>query len=136
LLHFSVGGSAGHGGYWGLDIDEGEYRPGLDREWRVTVRTAAELRDATSDGKAKQAAEKQDAKIDADVKRLVNIVVKYPAGETKDVIRGRAGMSGGRVNTAIAAALDGGFIVECEIKKPNREKPYPGYKLAQTAESE
>ena len=38
----TIGGRAGHGGLYGLTIDEGEFVEGQDREWNVTVKTPEE----------------------------------------------------------------------------------------------
>ena len=53
------GRSAGHGGYWGLDVDEGRYQPGVDRLWNVTLLTADELRSTGHDRKATDRAVKR-----------------------------------------------------------------------------
>ena len=42
-LWLNIGGSAGHGGLWGLDVDEGTRQQPTGRRWEVTVLTAQEV---------------------------------------------------------------------------------------------
>jgi len=44
-----IGGRAGHSGTYAIDLDEGEFHPGEDREWRVAVSKADQARQEQRD---------------------------------------------------------------------------------------
>jgi len=133
-LWLSVGGSAGHSGYWGLEICEGTRATPGGRFWDVHVLHPDDAREAAKSGQ--QAAREQQreahrqAQVEADKKRLVEVLVKLPAGETPRALRERAGLSAGRFNAALAALLDAGDLEEVNLTKSCRKAPYEAYKLA------
>ena len=91
------------------------------------------MRQDQRDQAAELKVQRQAEKLDTLRRRFVKALAKYPAGETRDVIRGTAGMSGGEVNLVVPSLLDDGTITVCEVAKPNRRKPYAGYRLAPEA---
>jgi hypothetical protein len=133
-LWMNVGGSAGHSSCWALDVSEGAFDGGkTPRHWAVELMRAEEARqDADSRkemAKVVKANEKHNAKIEAGMKRLIQAAVKYPNGETKSVLFDTVGMDGALGNLALAAAIEAGAIVPCEIMKGNQKTPREGYKL-------
>jgi hypothetical protein len=72
---------------------------------------------------------KQQAQLEADKQRIVRVMAKYPAGESKSFIRDATGISSTRNGQAITSLLDDGAIEECGIVKGNHKKPQSGYKL-------
>ncbi len=127
------GGSAGHSALWAVDVAEGTRATEGGRFWQVDVVPAREARQASEQraatAKAAQSESKRQARIDADSRRIVNTLAKFPAGETAKAIRDRAGMSGSRFTAAIASLLESSAVVPTEIVKPNRQTPYEGYTL-------
>ena len=73
--------------------------------------------------------QKRQEKLERDVEKLLRAMAKHPGGETKTVLRDGAGLSGGEINAALAAALDRGEAVAVEIVKGNRKTPIMAYKL-------
>ena len=124
-----IGGRAGHSGTYAIDIDEGEFHQGEDREWRVGVSKGDEARKQQQGQREKEREGKQAEKLEANRKRIANIAVKFPQGESKTIIRDRSGLRPDVFNPAWASLLDDGILVEIDIIKPNRKKPYPGFKL-------
>ena len=124
-----VGGRAGHSGTYAIDLDEGEFHQGEDREWRVSVSKGQEARKTERGRRDKEREEAQAEKLEANRKRVTNAAAKYPDGETKTIIRDTAGMKDREFNPVLASLLADGTLVPAEIVKSNRKKPYPGYRL-------
>lgn len=127
-LHFSFGGSHGHSGYFGLDIFEGTYQQGVDRDWQVTVLNFDEIRNTRQDQKTVARETARQEQLEADKRQILNVLVKCPQGETKSIIKDRCGVRTSRYGPALAALLEDGCIVECEIQKSNRKSLYQGYR--------
>ncbi len=66
-LWLSAGGSAGHGGLWALDVDEGP--SGQPRHWKVSLSTPSEVREEKKENTVRQ--------------RILDAVREFAQGETK-----------------------------------------------------
>ena len=130
-LWFSVGGSAGHTSFWALDIDEGTREHEGGRWWHVDVLAANEARDDVKDRKAAEKEAGQQVQLEHDKRAICDVMVKFPTGETKSVIRDAVGVHTRRFNPAFAALVLVGDIEPCAITKDNRKTPYGGYKLVE-----
>lgn len=127
-LWLSIGGSAGHGGLWGLDIDEGRFEGFGSRRWEVRVLKADEIeereqqhKDAARDAKAQRQVERDAAHI------LRTVVCMDGQQGTANEIRDRAKRGGQAVNSALAYLVDQGQIEEVDITKGKRS--YPGFRV-------
>lgn len=135
-LWLATGGSAGHGGLWGLDIDQGEFVPGELRDWNISLQPAAELQRETAE---KKAAAKNEAKLtsaqakaQANINTLLSTLKEFPQGETKNVIRTRSGLNTAAIDSAIYDALQAKQIESCDVFKSQKRTPLVGYRLAST----
>ena len=126
-LWCSYGGSAGHSGLIGLDINEG-ISP--SRHWHVDVLQPDEIRDSVEERKTEAKQEKQRAGIDHAKRQLVYAAQKYKAGETAKTIKETAGVSGSMAKLAFAELISEGTLLPIDILKGRRKAPYEGYKLA------
>ncbi len=125
-LWMSVGGSAGHSGLWGLNVDEGTRQDSIGRQWEVDVISAAEayaLRAEQSDEvveerKQRQQQSREEKQRDA----ILDALRLYPEGETPRVIREMAALSGTVVTRHLATLVAQGVAEECTVKKNNRDE--------------
>lgn len=133
-LWMSVGGSADHGGLWGIDIDQGA--PGEVRSWAVQVRAPNDIRAEAKDDKgdrAKQISKAKQKQIEDDGLRVREWLVRQlPNGDTcrgvADGIR-KPAMTYPRVKAALLWLEDSGVIEDCEVIKKDRATPRQGYRM-------
>lgn len=130
-LLLTISGRAGHGGLYGVTIDEGPFVEGQDREWNVQVKTPGEMRNGHQEQREaeKQAANTQ--RLETDRAKVAGAMAKFPGGETKAILKQYSGLKTVPFEAALTAMLNDGGAVPCEVQKPNRKKPYPAFKLVE-----
>lgn len=130
-LWLGVGGSAGHHGLWGLDIEEGTGDASTGRQWAVTVNNPSETRQASQQARVeRQEADRQERKqlhLDSDRKTIVDALRKCANRiGTKTSIRDFAGINSSRFNEAFATLLQDGTFAKTSIVK-GRNQTYDAY---------
>jgi hypothetical protein len=128
-LLLSVGGRAGHSGHWALQIDEGEYQHGVEREWAVKVLRPDEAKAACRDAAADAKEARRQSQLEADMAKVVKRLLAHPDGETAKTLRMECGLNPQRFDPAIAALIDLGDVQVTKITKSNRKTPYDGFRL-------
>ena len=121
-LWLGVGGSAGHSGLWGVDIDESPYDEDGGRRWDVTVATADEARAASAIAKRERREVDQMVKVARDAAKVVEYLERHSAGETRTAIRDAIGFPGPRINAAVAHLLEVERVIETKITKNGKEE--------------
>lgn len=125
-LWMSVGGSAGHSGLWGVNIDEGTRQDVGGRRWDVELITAAEAYAQRADAVDEQLEERkqrqQQTRDEKQREALLKSLRQHPSGETPRVIRELAGVSGSVANRHLTALMAEGLVEECTVKKNNRDE--------------
>ncbi len=96
-LWFAVGGSAGHSGLWGLDIEEGRRDAPEGRYWDVSVRPASDVRAEAKDDRQAERRREKAAKFEKDLDAVAEALDAYPDGATRTRLREHCGMSGDEV---------------------------------------
>ncbi len=112
-LWLSVGGSAGHGGLYALDINEGP--SGADRHWNVELSTPDAAR------REKKAGSIRD--------RFLDAAREFPNGETKTVLFQAAKVRwDDHAQVVFDSLVNEGDMVPCEVRKGRVN--YAGFRLA------
>lgn len=85
-LWLAVGGSAGHGGLWGLDVDEGTNTAVEGRQWQINLRSSGEItsleQKQRKQQKQQQAEARKQEQLEAD--RLLVLVTMQDSGYQQD----------------------------------------------------
>ncbi len=127
-LWLAYGGSAGHSGGWGVDIDEGQFSTEHSRHWYVSLSPMAEVR---SDEAAQQEVvktERQNRRVEQDAQKIFDVLGQFPEGLTKNNLKTHCSLSTQRITPAINFALNRGWIIGAEIAAKSHNTPYPGFK--------
>ena len=136
-----VGGSAGHGGLWGLHIEEGlTGGDGGGRHWDVGVLTPAELEeDVVNRRDAKRGEEEQRKRTASEGKVLGAIDVELRSGQaaaTRSRIRGLTGLSDPKVKEITDSLIDDGCIEKvdfCKIGGHGSKQKAEGFRRVEDA---
>lgn len=108
-LWLSVGGSAGHSGLWGVDVQEGSRGDAEGRTWATEVRHVGEIRAINAEAKERQKEAEHTATIRRRINRVVEVLRERP-GLSKSQLADAMGMSRNTIASVITAALDLGEI--------------------------
>jgi hypothetical protein len=90
-LLFAFGGSAGHCGAYGLDIEEGRAADG--RFWKVDLNSLSQIREERETEKEERKRDKEQRIYESRRFAVLCAVKRFPEGETKTVIRQEAGLN-------------------------------------------
>jgi len=128
-LWLRAGGAAGHGGLWGLNIEEGVLKPddAHRRYWQVKILSAADARAgakrAADDKRSERAAQRDED----DRKRMLEALQVHLKGETLRTLREVAGLSTERASKALRALVMTSRVEKVKVTKNGRKED--GYRL-------
>lgn len=135
-LWMSAGGSSGHSGFCGIDIDEGTIDEDFDgRKWETVVGPGHEIEREKRDAKQKAKADKKRDQCEADQKAIIRAFVDRV--ETGDLLRDEGvfktklgewtRLSDERVKRALDSLTDQGIAETCKgLMSPRHNNPSPG----------
>lgn len=129
-LYMRAGGSAGHAGFWDLDISEGD--PILERHWTVSVEPISDLRAETERSRAEKTATRnaaRDEKRDAECrKKVADALQKSNSLETVASLRPLTGMGPTKIERGLHL-LQSDSMLEIIEDKHRNGTPFSRYKL-------
>lgn len=122
-LWLRCGGSAGHASFWALDVDEGTIDPETleGRHWRVAVSAPHEARENERQNAEAARSDRLRERDEADRKRMLDALRKFPIGETKRVLRDLTGLNNDRAGKALTNLIAEGRAEAVMVKKHTRE---------------
>jgi hypothetical protein len=131
-LWMSVGGSAGHSGIWGVNIDEGTRQANGGRYWEVELLTPRDAYDERESHHAEveetRKQRQQQVRDDRNRDAVLRALRQYPDGETPRVLRESAGIGARSIQALLDQLVDEGLIVACTVQKNTRAES--AYRLA------
>lgn len=115
-LWMASGGSAGHSGLWGLDIEEGVRGGDSERFWEVSVLSAEDARAESEEERrlAQEAAKekREQESLDKSCDRAFGKLMSYPLGCAPRSIGTALGWSGTKLEQIVCELLERGQIEE------------------------
>ncbi len=133
-LWMSVGGSAGHSGLWGINVEEGVRDDLGGRRWDVEVIDAAQAyqqRDDTVDLESEEKQERRkQSKFERNRVRILEILTSNPDGDSLRSISAEAGLRDSTTKTILEDLIAEGCVQRCDCTKGKSK--FHGFRLAQT----
>jgi replicative DNA helicase len=133
LLWLNIGGSAGHSGCWGLDIDEGRLDDNFGgRRWLVQVRSMEDALKRITEAKETKKEAAKKAKLQEDTEKVLKVLEGCPEGETCAEICRMTGLQPRAVGPVLTGLLEQNRVVRTHVRKASGqgEKLYEAWRVA------
>lgn len=120
-LWFNYGGSSGHFGTWGLNINEGHIEDEGGRIWSVDVISAgqayAESATANEEAKEQRKLAKEQQTTRKRMEAIESAIKSFPDGESMTAIRKKTGMNPDTFRPFWEELIESGHVIACKVKK-------------------
>lgn len=130
-LWMNVGGSAGHSGQYGINIDEGTIQAPAGRHWEVEILSTGEARSRRTQEAQEDRERQQDLtqqrRLQKHCLTLQTVLQRHPDGETMTALRRASRLNPSNFAAAIAEMIEDGVAEPCDITKGKRA--FEGYRL-------
>jgi hypothetical protein len=132
-LWMNIGGRMGHGGLWGLEIDEQSTQRNIPR-WEAAVLTSAEAEEQTVNERKTQKADKRVAEMQNLQEAIVDEMLQNPnrpftKSQLAELVHRRASAKPFTDAIDELIALGALVIVEIPANKTGNHRPATGYRL-------
>ena len=133
-LWMSVGGSAGHSGLWGVNIDEGSRDDPGGRRWDVDI-SAATLcietqKEKSSEGVHKSREQGKLKKRNQEAQSVVAALAMYPAGESIRQLQIASGIRHSSIRMILEEMIERGEVVTENVKRRGQNVSIYRYETA------
>ena len=124
-LYMRVGGRAGHASFWALDIDEGHPADGpAGQKWELAIRPVSDARAEAKKAAEKRKIEQRERQDSEDRRKMLEALRQCPDGDTKNALRGPAGLNGERAADALRSLVGSGHAEMFQAKKYTRMETF------------
>jgi hypothetical protein len=131
-LWLNAGGSAGQGGLWGLDVDEGVLNERFGgRAWQVQVLAPDQARAEAARDQERRREERKDAKRTEARDRILDLLLALPGGDTSAQLAQSTGYNKALVGEVLGELRREGRIEAARVEKGGgrARREYDGWKL-------
>lgn len=135
-LLFAFGGSAGHCGAYGLDIEEGRAADG--RFWKVDLNSLSQIREERESEKETRKRDQEQRTYENHRAAIVRAAKRFPGGETKTRIKETANLSSQNFGNVFQDLVNSQEIEPCqfdrgEFKADESLRTYAGFRFVDPA---
>ena len=118
-LWMRAGGSAGHAGLWGVDIDEGLLDPETfeGRKWKVKVISQSKVIEETREKKETERLLNEQKRRDEKEQKIIAVLQMYPKGESEYGLRQSTGIEAKVLLPLLVGMESAGILERCEVIK-------------------
>lgn len=127
-LHLVTGGSAGHGGSYHLDIDEGTRDTPGGRFWKASVTPATQAIASEQEQRATASAEREQGRREERRQKILTTLRQSPKGETKTALKEATKLKTHELTELVGELIAEGKVECCEVKK--HTTTHDGYCIA------